>query len=71
MSLFPILASIAIFFYMKYTTGDQAAMSAPPQEGMPDMSKIMKMMIWMSPIMMLIFFNNYGSGLSLYNLFLI
>lgn len=67
-SLFPILAAIAIFFYMKYTTGDQA-MSAPPQEGMPDMAGIMKMMIWISPIMMLIFFNNYGSGLSLYNLF--
>lgn len=67
-SLFPILAAIAIFFYMKYTTGDQA-MSAPPQEGMPDMSKIMKMMIWISPVMMLIFFNNYGSGLSIYNLF--
>ncbi|RXR19415.1 membrane protein insertase YidC [Flavobacterium amnicola] len=67
-SLFPILAAIAIFFYMKYTTGDQQ-MAAPQQEGMPDMGKIMKMMIWMSPIMMLIFFNNYGSGLSLYNLF--
>ncbi len=67
-SLFPILAAIAIFFYMKYTTGDQQ-MAAPQQEGMPDMSKIMKMMIWISPVMMLIFFNNYGSGLSLYNLF--
>ncbi|MGV3460973.1 MAG: membrane protein insertase YidC [Flavobacterium sp.] len=64
-SLFPILASVAIFFYMKMTTGDQA-MSAPPQEGMPDMSKIMKIMIYISPIMMLIFFNNYASGLSLY-----
>jgi len=65
-SLFPILASIAIFFYMKMTTGDQA-MSTPPQEGMPDMGKIMKVMIYLSPIMMLIFFNTYGSGLSLYN----
>jgi YidC/Oxa1 family membrane protein insertase len=65
-SLFPILASIAIFFYMKYTTGDQQ-MAAPQQEGMPDMAKIMKMMIYISPVMMLIFFNNYGSGLSLYN----
>ena len=64
-SLFPILASVAIFFYMKMTTGDQA-MSAPPQEGMPDMSKIMKIMIYISPLMMLIFFNNYASGLSLY-----
>ncbi|HYD91369.1 MAG TPA: YidC/Oxa1 family membrane protein insertase, partial [Flavobacterium sp.] len=62
---FPILASLAIFFYMKMTTGDQA-MSTPPQEGMPDMSKIMKVMIYLSPIMMLIFFNNYASGLSLY-----
>jgi YidC/Oxa1 family membrane protein insertase len=65
-SLFPILASIAIFFYMKMTTGDQA-MAAPQQEGMPDMGKIMKIMIYLSPVMMLIFFNNYGSGLSLYN----
>ncbi|MEZ0005020.1 YidC/Oxa1 family membrane protein insertase [Flavobacterium sp. 28YEA47A] len=64
-SLFPILAAIAIFFYMKMTTGDQA-MSAPPQEGMPDMSKIMRMMIYISPLMMMIFFNNNASGLSLY-----
>ncbi len=64
-SLFPILASIAIFFYMKMTTGDQA-MQQPQQEGMPDMAKIMKIMIYISPVMMLIFFNNYASGLSLY-----
>lgn len=48
------------------TSGDQA-MAQPQQEGMPDMTKIMKMMIYISPIMMLIFFNTYGSGLSLYN----
>ncbi|MFI0491486.1 membrane protein insertase YidC [Flavobacterium sp.] len=65
-SLFPILASIAIFFYMKMTSGDQQ-MAAPQQEGMPDMAKMMKYMIYLSPLMMLIFFNNYGSGLSLYN----
>jgi len=65
-SLFPILAAVAIFFYMKMTSGDQQ-MQAPQQEGMPDMTKIMKIMIYVSPIMMLIFFNNYGSGLSLYN----
>lgn len=64
-SLFPILASVAIFFYMKMTTGDQT-MAQPTQEGMPDMSKIMKIMIYISPIMMLFFFNNYASGLSLY-----
>jgi len=65
-SLFPILAAIAIFFYMKMTSGDQQ-MAAPQQEGMPDMAKMMKMMIYISPIMMLIFFNSYGAGLSLYN----
>lgn len=48
------------------TSGDQA-MAQPQQEGMPDMGKIMKIMIYLSPLMMLIFFNNYGSGLSLYN----
>ncbi len=64
-SLFPILASVAIFFYMRMTTGDQQ-MAAPQQEGMPDMSKIMKMMLYISPLMMLFFFNNYASGLSLY-----
>ncbi|MGO4820844.1 MULTISPECIES: membrane protein insertase YidC [unclassified Flavobacterium] len=64
-SLFPILASIAIFFYMKMTTGDQQ-MAAPQQEGMPDMAKMMKIMIYVSPLMMLFFFNSYASGLSLY-----
>jgi len=65
-SLFPILAAIAIFFYMKMTSGDNQ-MAQPQQEGMPDMTKMMKIMIYVSPLMMLIFFNNYGSGLSLYN----
>ena len=64
-SLFPILAGIAIFFYMKLTTGQQQ-MSAPQQEGMPDMAKMMKYMIYFAPVMMIIFFNSYASGLSLY-----
>nr|WP_321222972.1 membrane protein insertase YidC [uncultured Psychroserpens sp.] len=64
-SLFPILAAIAIFFYMKMTTGQQMA-SQPTQEGMPDMGKMMKYMIYFSPILMLVFFNQYASGLSLY-----
>lgn len=64
-SLFPILASIAIFGYMKMTTGQQM-MAQPTQEGMPDMSGIMKMMMYISPLLMLFFFNNYASGLSLY-----
>ena len=65
-SLFPILASLAIFFYMKMNQSQQANMQAPPQEGMPDMQKMMKMMIYFSPIMMLFFFNSYASSLSLY-----
>jgi YidC/Oxa1 family membrane protein insertase len=56
-SLFPILASIAIFFYMKMTTGQQMA-TQPTQEGMPDMGKMMKYMIYFSPVLILIFFNN-------------
>ena len=58
-SLFPILASIAIFFYTQMTTGQQAM---PQQPGMPNMKVIMYLM----PLMMLFFFNNYASGLSLY-----
>ncbi|PHR74196.1 MAG: membrane protein insertase YidC [Lutibacter sp.] len=65
-SLFPILASIAIFFYMKMNQSQQASMQPPAQEGMPDMQKMMKMMIYFSPIMMLFFFNQYASSLSLY-----
>ena len=65
-SLFPILASIAIFFYMRMSQSQQANMSMPTQEGMPDMQKMMKYMLYISPIMMLFFFNNYASGLSLY-----
>ncbi|TKD57500.1 membrane protein insertase YidC [Flavobacterium sp. ASW18X] len=59
-SLFPILASIAIFFYMTLTTGQTMQMQQQP--GMPNMKFIM----YLSPIMMLFFFNNYASGLSLY-----
>ena len=66
-SLFALLAAIAIFFYTKMTAGDQQ-MQAPQQEGMPDMQQIMKIMLYVSPVIMLVFFNNYGSGLSLYTL---
>lgn len=65
-SLFPILASVAIFFYMKMNQSQQENMQAPTQEGMPDMTKMMKYMIYFSPIMMLFFFNSYASSLSLY-----
>jgi YidC/Oxa1 family membrane protein insertase len=59
-SLFPILASIAIFFYMRMTTGQN--MQQMSQPGMPNMKVIM----YISPLVMLVFFNNYASGLSLY-----
>ncbi|AWX45613.1 Membrane protein insertase YidC [Flagellimonas maritima] len=59
-SLFPILASVAIFFYMMMTTGQSMQMQQQP--GMPNMKFIM----YLSPVMMLFFFNNYASGLSLY-----
>ncbi len=65
-SLFPILASIAIFIYMQMTQSQQMSMQQPQQEGMPDMQKMMKMMLWVSPVMMLFFFNSYASSLSLY-----
>ena len=65
-SLFPILASVAIFFYMRMTQSQQMNMQQPTQEGMPDMGKMMKMMMYFSPVMMLFFFNNYASSLSLY-----
>jgi len=65
-SLFPILASIAIFFYMRMSQSQQMNMQQPTQEGMPDMQKMMKMMMYFSPVMMLVFFNNYASSLSLY-----
>ncbi|WP_203292910.1 membrane protein insertase YidC [Luteirhabdus pelagi] len=61
-SLFPILASIAIFAYMMMSMGQN--MQAQQQPGMPNMKFIM----YLSPLFMLVFFNNYASGLSLYYL---
>lgn len=61
-SLFPILASIAIFVYMMMSTGQQ--MQQQQQPGMPNM----KFLMYLSPIFMLFFFNNYASGLSVYYL---
>ena len=58
-SLFPILASIAIFFYTMMSSGAQMQ---PTQPGMPNMKFIMYLM----PVMMLFFFNNYASAFSLY-----
>lgn len=61
-SLFPILASIAIFVYMMMSTGQ--TMQQQQQPGMPNM----KFLMYLSPLFMLVFFNNYASGLSVYYL---
>ena len=45
------------------TTGQQMASQPQPQEGMPDMTKMMKYMIYFAPIMMMVFFNNYSVDL--------
>ena len=58
-SLLPILASIAIFFYTMMSSGAQMQSTQP---GVPNMKFIMYLM----PVMMLFFFNNYASAFSLY-----
>lgn len=58
-ALFPILASIAILIYTMMTMSQNAQQQQP---GMPNM----KFLMYLSPVMMLFFFNNYASGLSLY-----
>jgi len=59
-SLFPILASVAILIYMLMTSSQ--TMQQQQQPGMPNM----KFLMYLSPLFMLVFFNNYASGLSLY-----
>jgi YidC/Oxa1 family membrane protein insertase len=59
-SLFPILASIAIFFYTMMSSGAQM------QQSQPNMPINMKYIMYLMPVMMLFFFNNYASAFSLY-----
>ncbi|MEM7185174.1 MAG: membrane protein insertase YidC [Bacteroidota bacterium] len=61
-SLFPILASVAIFVYMMMSMGQ--SMQQQQQPGMPNM----KFLMYLSPLFMLVFFNQYASGLSVYYL---
>ena len=58
-SLFPITAAIAMFFYTRMSGSQQMQ---PQQPGMPNMKFIM----YVIPFTLLIFFNNFASGLSLY-----
>ena len=58
-SLFPITAAVAMFFYTKMSGSQQMQ---PSQPGMPNMKFIM----YVIPFTLLIFFNNFASGVSLY-----
>lgn len=60
-SLFTILMCISTLFYTMMNNNN---MQQPSQPGMPNM----KVMMYIFPFMMLFFFNNYASGLSLYYL---
>ncbi|KAA3624347.1 MAG: membrane protein insertase YidC, partial [Flavobacterium sp.] len=59
-SLFPILASIAIFVYMMMTMGQN--MQAQQQPGMPNMT----FLIYLSPSLMLVYIHHSASGFLLY-----
>jgi len=56
------LMSISTFFYMRMTMANQPPQ--PQQAGMPNMKVIQQIF----PFMMLFFFNQFASGLSLYYL---
>jgi YidC/Oxa1 family membrane protein insertase len=59
-SLFTLLMAISMFAYTKYNMSNQVMVGAQAQQ--------MKIMTYMSPFMMLVFFNSYSAGLSLYYL---
>ncbi|MEH0007681.1 MAG: membrane protein insertase YidC [Flavobacteriales bacterium] len=59
-SLFTILMAISLLFYTR--VNGMGAMQQPAQKGMPNM----KFMIYLMPVFMLLFFNNYASGLTYY-----
>ena len=58
-SLFPILAGVTMFVYTKMQGTNQMQ---PSQPGMPNM----KIIMYIIPFTLLIFFNNFAAGLSLY-----
>lgn len=59
-SLFTLLYTAALLIYTKVSGSGN--MNQPIQEGMPDI----RFMIYLVPLMMLLFINSYASGLSLY-----
>ncbi|HRO76905.1 MAG TPA: membrane protein insertase YidC [Crocinitomicaceae bacterium] len=58
-SLFTLLMSVTTLVYTHYNSGN---MTQPQQPGMPNMKVIM----YIFPITMIFFFNNYSAGLSYY-----
>lgn len=58
-SLFTLLMSATTLVYTHFNSGN---MQQPQQPGMPDMKKLM----YIFPITMIFFFNNYSAGLSYY-----
>lgn len=58
-SLFTLLMSVTTLFYTHFNSSN---MQQPQQPGMPNMKVIM----YIFPVMMIFFFNNYSSGLSYY-----
>ena len=59
MSLFTLLMAATTLVYTYLNSGN---MQQPTQPGMPDM----KVMMYIFPVMMIFFFNDYSSGLSYY-----
>ena len=60
MSLLTLLMSISTFFYTRYNSSMNVAQGPQAQQ--------MKIIMYLMPLMLLGFFNNYASGLSLYYL---
>jgi hypothetical protein len=46
--------------FLLYENDNRRSTNGTTQEGMPDMAKMMKIMIYVSPLMMLFFFNSYA-----------
>lgn len=61
-SLFALLMAVSMFFYSKMNMNQNASSSQP------EMASMNFMMLYMMPVMMLLWFNNYSSGLCYYYL---
>lgn len=66
-SLFTLLMAISMVFYTRINSG-QMGMDAGGGASSEMMATQMKIMMYLMPIMMLVFFNSYSSGLSYYYL---